>query len=148
MKCSSDGHSSGACVGKFTLTEDRGGDSGGLTHLGNPLATLNDLKDDIPPPDDDDSDGDLRQSHRASGARVGDTQRHRTKREVMAEVMAVSKAARAQKRMQNEDDENLLEDVDSRFAGIVEVRSSPVPCSLVLLRVPARLQVTLFGRAA
>jgi hypothetical protein len=42
----------------------------------------------------------------------------------MAEVMAVSKAARAQKRMQNEDDENLLEDVDSRFAGIMEVCSS------------------------
>ena len=148
MKCSSDGHSSGACVGKFTLTEVQGGDSGGLTHLGNPLATLNDLKDDIPPPDDDDSDGDLRQPHRTSGARAGDTQRHRTKREVMAEVMAVSKAARAQKRMQNEDDENLLEAVDSRFAGIVEVRSSPVPCSLVLLRVPTRLQVTLFGGAA
>ena len=119
-------------AGKFSLTESQAGEVGGLTHLGNPLATLSDLKDDIPPPGDDDSDGDPRHMHHCPEARTGDEQRHRTKREVMAEVMAVSKAARAQKRMQNEDDENLLEDVDSRFAGIVEVRTSPVHCSVVL----------------
>lgn len=107
--------------GKFTLTEGHTGEEEGLTHLGNPLATLSDLKDEIPPPEDDDTDGDFRQAHHHSAARSGGAHGHRTKREVMAEVMAVSKAARAQKRMQNEDDENLLEDVDSRFAGIVGV---------------------------
>lgn len=112
------------CSGKFTLTEAQEGEQEGLTHLGNPLATLSDLKDEIPAPDDDDTDGDLRQAHHYSAARADGTQGHRTKREVMAEVMAKSKTARAQKRMQNEDDENLLEDVDSRFAGMVEVRNS------------------------
>jgi hypothetical protein len=105
--------------GKFTLSEAQEGGGEGLTHLGHPLATLTDLKDEIPAPDDDDLDGDLRQARNHSAA--GGAHGHRTKREVMAEVLAVSKAARAQKRMQHEEDEDLRDDVDARFKGIERV---------------------------
>ena len=101
--------------------DEQPGEQEGLTHLGNPLATLADLKDEIPPPDDDDCDDDLRQIQHHSSARAGGKEGQRSKREVMAEVMAVSKAAKAEKRMLKEQDEDLLEAVDAKFQGIMEV---------------------------
>jgi hypothetical protein len=46
----------------------------------------------------------------------------------MAEVLAVSKAARAQKRMQHEEDEDLRDDVDARFKGIERVPPPTAHC--------------------
>lgn len=101
--------------------DEQPGEQEGLTHLGNPLATLADLKDEIPLPDDDDCDDDLSQVQHYSPAGAGSREGQRSKREVMAEVMAVSKAARAEKRILKEQDEDLLEAIDAKFQGIVEV---------------------------
>ena len=84
----------------------------------------------MPEADRDDGDGgyevgDARvvaAAHFGGGAEAGADRR--TKREVMAEVMAVSKAARAEKRMRTEEDEDLRDAVDERFAALLQVRHS------------------------
>lgn len=102
-----------------------------MTHLGNPLSTLDDMKGAVPEPEEDDEEG----AYEVSDARVvaaahfggGSEGDRRSKKEVMAEVMAVSKAARAEKRMQKEEDEDLLDAVDDRFQKLLDVR--PAPCA-------------------
>lgn len=84
----------------------------------------------MPEADEDDGDGgyevgDARvvaAAHFGGGADAGADRR--TKREVMAEVMAVSKAARAEKRVRTEEDEDLRDAVDERFAALLQVRHS------------------------
>eukprot|EP00892_Ulva_mutabilis_P004229 jgi/Ulvmu1/2178/UM013_0023.1 len=115
---------------KFTLPEAEGGEAEGLTHLGNPLSTLDDLKDAVPDADGEGEDdeggyevGDARvvaAAHFGGGPEEG--RDRRSKKEVMAEVMAVSKAARAEKRMQKQGDEELLGAVDERFASLFKTK--------------------------
>lgn len=124
----------------------------GLTHLGNPLSTLDDLKASIPEADEGDEDGGYELSdarviaaaHFGGGAGAGSDRR--TKKEVMAEVMAVSKAARAEKRMQKEGDEELLDAVDERFASLAKVRRRPPVPLVATPAAAAETQLPRFGR--
>eukprot|EP00208_Stichococcus_sp_RCC1054_P004950 CAMPEP_0206145850 /NCGR_PEP_ID=MMETSP1473-20131121/28672_1 /ASSEMBLY_ACC=CAM_ASM_001109 /TAXON_ID=1461547 /ORGANISM="Stichococcus sp, Strain RCC1054" /LENGTH=118 /DNA_ID=CAMNT_0053542213 /DNA_START=45 /DNA_END=398 /DNA_ORIENTATION=+ len=94
---------------KYALKEE---DGGGLTHLGRSLA---DFEDDMPGDESDDDDGDAALNEemtgrlnfgggfeRASG-KAGATEEpttHKSKKEVMEEIMAKSKRGKAERQMQ------------------------------------------------
>lgn len=139
-----------ALAGKFALPEADNAEIGGLTHLGNPLSTLDDFKGTVPEAEDDDEGGvyelsDARvvaAAHFGGGAEPGADRR--TKKEVMAEVMAVSKAARAEKRMLKEEDEGLLDAVDERWTSLLQVRPATGPAGPAL---PLHCAVVQWGVA-
>ena len=115
---------------KFTLSEDVEAEAEPLTHMGAPLAALDDFKDAVP--DGAGSDGDegeqldedfVSRFHFGGGGVAVEGGARKSKRDVMAEVMARSKHAKAEKRQQKDDDEELRSRLDERFAALQHVRT-------------------------
>ena len=121
-----------ACgAAEFTLpAEDVPGQL--ITHLGSALTTIDDIKDQVEPVDHEDKDLEdavgtdfVQKFHfgggkdETSAARTGAVRK--SKKEVMAEVIARSKLAKAEKRQQKDDDESSLAQLDQRFAALQEV---------------------------
>jgi nucleolar protein 14 len=121
------------------LTEDDADAREPLTHLGSVLSTLDDYKDHVEATDDGENGlenalssdfvrdyhfgGDGRGSRSAASAGEGqeEARERRTKKEVMMEVMMKSKLAKAEKRKQIGEDEEMLDKLDARFASISQV---------------------------
>lgn len=126
---------------KFTLSEEVEAEAEPLTHMGAPLAALDDFKAAVP--DGAGSDGDegdqlgpdfVSRFHFGGGADGGSGggaggAARKSKRDVMAEVMARSKLAKAEKRQQKEEDEDELSRLDERFAALQRVRAHAAACA-------------------
>jgi hypothetical protein len=100
--------------------------------LGAPLNTIDDFKEALHSDGEDSDDGNLdrtfvKEFHFGGGG-VGNEKEaeggvaHRSKRDVMAEVMMKSKAAKLDKKQQKESDEGLREQLDQKFAALQQVR--------------------------
>jgi hypothetical protein len=120
----------GANAEKFTLAEqEEGTPNEQLTHLGAPLSAIDDFKDALPSDEDDPEDGTLDASfvkdfHFGGGDENGSADRgHRSKSDVMAEVIMKSKAAKLEKRQQKESDQELQERLDRQFSALQKARS-------------------------
>lgn len=101
-----------------------------LTHHGAALSTLDDFEDEIVEDDDDVDDTITRNLNFGGGADQdtipnaavlqGDKNKHKSKKEVMEEIIAKSKLYKIQKAKEKDDDENLKEKLDKEFTSLVQ----------------------------
>jgi len=119
---------------KYALSD---GEDDILTHHGAALSTLDDFEDEIVE-DDDDGTAELdatitRKLNFGGGpdqdtipnAAVleGDKNKHKSKKEIMEEIIAKSKLYKVQKAKEKDDDENLKEKLDKDFTSLVQSES-------------------------
>lgn len=112
---------------KYTLAD---GEDDILTHHGAALSTLDDFEDEIVEDDDDVDDTITRKLNFGGGADQdtipnaavlqGDKNKHKSKKEVMEEIIAKSKLYKIQKAKEKDDDENLKEKLDKEFTSLVQ----------------------------
>lgn len=112
---------------KYTLAD---GEDDILTHHGAALSTLDDFEDEIFEDDDDVDDTITRKLNFGGGADQdtipnaavlqGDKNKHKSKKEVMEEIIAKSKLYKIQKAKEKDDDENLKEKLDKEFTSLVQ----------------------------
>ncbi|DBA84060.1 TPA: hypothetical protein ACH3X1_006541 [Trebouxia sp. C0004] len=119
---------------KFSLNDDQEGGGELLTHMGRSLGA-GDTHEAFSFQDDDADDqlnrqmteqfnfgGGLFEKKTDSADPVADPDRHRSKKEVMEEVMAKSKKFKAEKQHQREEDLNETEALDKRFKEVMQGR--------------------------
>jgi len=102
----------------FALTEEEGPDSELLTHGGVPLGEAGGFLGSAGAPEEGDDGGFLEKEMTQQLHFGGGEGRRKSKREAMAELIAKSKAFRAERARQKETDLDILDDVDAEFADI------------------------------
>ena len=101
---------------------DDGPSAATLTHLGNPLTELDDFKHRVEVDDDDEQlDDEVVRNFHFGGGDGDKAGSGKSKQEVMAEIIAKSKTFKAAKRMQKDDDDQMLEDLDAQYGRLVQV---------------------------
>mmetsp|Transcript_6537 Transcript_6537/g.18229 ORF Transcript_6537/g.18229 Transcript_6537/m.18229 type:complete len:933 (-) Transcript_6537:161-2959(-) len=106
--------------GRFALS---GGEEQ-LTHLGRALSEVDELQDGDNESEDDGDDqlerDIVEQFHFGGGEGQGDGSGNRSKKEVMEEIIAKSKAAKALKAQQKEEDATMQEELDADFKALLQ----------------------------
>eukprot|EP01018_Ginkgo_biloba_P000384 Gb_34026 [translate_table: standard] len=116
---------------KYTLSD---GEDDILTHHGAALSTLDDFEDEIPQDDEDGvvelddtitrklnfGGGSSQNTHSNAAMLEEDEHKHKSKKEVMEEIIAKSKFYKAQKVKEKEEDENLMEKLDRDFTSLAQ----------------------------
>lgn len=116
---------------KYTLSD---GEDDILTHHGAALSTLDDFDDEIVEDDDDGTaelDATITRKLNFGGGPdqntipnvatfEGDQNKHKSKKEIMEEIIAKSKFYKVQKAKEKDDDENLKEKLDKDFTSLVQ----------------------------
>lgn len=116
---------------KYTLSD---GEDDILTHHGAALSTLDDFEEEIVEDDDDGTvelDAMITRKLNFGGGHdqntipnaatfEGDQNKHKSKKEIMEEIIAKSKLYKVQKAKEKDDDENLKEKLDKDFTSLVQ----------------------------